>query len=107
MGKNSPRHLFSCLTRGQAGVRPGIVVKEKDVFHVSVRTDCRVRCRGLFKVSLYRCELILVPFLSAVTAVAGLPLRGLSSVFVSPLLKCLTQRLSVFPSAVCPPDGTN
>jgi hypothetical protein len=27
-----------CLTRA-AGVRPGIVVKEKDVFHVSVRTN--------------------------------------------------------------------
>jgi hypothetical protein len=29
-----------CLTHAQAGVRLGIVVKEKDVFGVSVRTNC-------------------------------------------------------------------
>jgi hypothetical protein len=39
MGKNSPPHFCDCLTCAQAGVRPGIVVKEKDVFHVSVRTN--------------------------------------------------------------------
>jgi hypothetical protein len=37
-GKNSPRH--DCLTCAQAGVRPGIAVKEKDVIHVSVRMNC-------------------------------------------------------------------
>jgi hypothetical protein len=36
MGKNSPYHFPYCLTRAQDGVRPGIVVKEKEVFHVSV-----------------------------------------------------------------------
>jgi hypothetical protein len=43
-------HFCDCLTCAQAGVRPGIVVKEKDVFRVSVRRNCRVRCRSLFKV---------------------------------------------------------
>jgi hypothetical protein len=38
MGKNSPPNFFVCFTHAQAGVRPGIVVKEKDVLHVSVRT---------------------------------------------------------------------
>jgi hypothetical protein len=40
MGKNSPYRFYDILTCAQAGVRPGIVVKEKDVFHVSVRTNC-------------------------------------------------------------------
>jgi hypothetical protein len=40
MGKNSPYNFCDCLSRAQAGVRSGIVVKEKDVFHVSVRTNC-------------------------------------------------------------------
>jgi hypothetical protein len=40
MGKNSPHNFCDCLTCAQAGVRPGIVVKEKDVFRVSVRTNC-------------------------------------------------------------------
>jgi hypothetical protein len=40
LGKNSASHFCDCLTR----VRPGIVVKEKDVFHVSVRTTLRKRC---------------------------------------------------------------
>jgi hypothetical protein len=40
MGKNNPSHFYVYLTCEQAGVRPGIVVKEKDVFHVSVRTNC-------------------------------------------------------------------
>jgi hypothetical protein len=40
MGKNSSLHFCDCLTCAQGGVRPGIVVKEKDVFHVSVRTNC-------------------------------------------------------------------
>jgi hypothetical protein len=40
LGQNGPSHYCDCLTCAQAGVRPGIVVKEKDVFHVSVRTNC-------------------------------------------------------------------
>jgi hypothetical protein len=39
MGKESPPHFCYYLTSLQAGMRPGIVVKEKDVFHVSVRTN--------------------------------------------------------------------
>jgi hypothetical protein len=39
MGKNSSFLFSYCLTCAQAGVRWGIVVKEKDVFHVSVRTN--------------------------------------------------------------------
>jgi hypothetical protein len=39
MGKNSPSHFCDCLTCAQVGVRPGIVLKEKDVFHVSVGTN--------------------------------------------------------------------
>jgi hypothetical protein len=35
---HSPR--VADLGCAQPGVRPGIVVKEKDVFHVSVRTNC-------------------------------------------------------------------
>jgi hypothetical protein len=38
-GKNGPFHSCDCLNCAQAGVRPGIVVKEKDVFRVSVRTN--------------------------------------------------------------------
>jgi hypothetical protein len=41
MGKNSPSHICDCLACAQVGVRPGIVVKEKAVFHVSVRTNCK------------------------------------------------------------------
>jgi hypothetical protein len=55
-GKNGPSQFCDCLTCVQAGVRSGIVVKEKDVFRISVglgRT-IRMRCRSLFKVSLYR-----------------------------------------------------
>jgi hypothetical protein len=39
-GKSSASEFCDCLTCAQAGVRLGIVVKEKDVFHVSVRTNC-------------------------------------------------------------------
>jgi hypothetical protein len=39
-GNKGPSHFFDCHTCAQAGVRLGIVVKEKDVFHVSVRTNC-------------------------------------------------------------------
>jgi hypothetical protein len=39
MGMNSPSHFCDCLTCAQAGVRPSIVVKEKDVFHFSVRMN--------------------------------------------------------------------
>jgi hypothetical protein len=38
MGKNSPSHFCDCLMCVQASVRLGIVMKEKDIFHVSVRT---------------------------------------------------------------------
>jgi hypothetical protein len=38
LGKNSPSHFCDYLMCEQSGVRPGIVVKEKDVFHVWVRT---------------------------------------------------------------------
>jgi hypothetical protein len=37
--KNSPFHFCDGLTCAQASVRSGTVVKEKDVFHVSVRTN--------------------------------------------------------------------
>jgi hypothetical protein len=39
MGKNSRSHFCDYVTCAQAGSRPGIVVKEKDVFHVSGRTN--------------------------------------------------------------------
>jgi hypothetical protein len=42
MGKNSPSSFCDCLTCTEAGVRPGIVVKVKDVFHVSLRTNFAV-----------------------------------------------------------------
>jgi hypothetical protein len=38
-GKNSLFHFCDCLTCAQAGVRPGIVVKEKGVFQVTFRTN--------------------------------------------------------------------
>jgi hypothetical protein len=38
-GKSITSHFCDCLTRAQGGVRPGIVVKEKDVFHVSVKKN--------------------------------------------------------------------
>jgi hypothetical protein len=38
--ENSPSHFCYCLTCAEVCVRPGIVVKEKDVFNVSVRTNC-------------------------------------------------------------------
>jgi hypothetical protein len=40
-GGESPTHFCDCLTCAQVGVRSGIVVKEKDVFLVSVRTNSR------------------------------------------------------------------
>jgi phage gp46-like protein len=39
MEKNGPSYFCDCFTCSQAGVRLGIVVKEKDVFHVSVRAN--------------------------------------------------------------------
>jgi hypothetical protein len=39
-GKNDPYHFCYCVTCTQVGVRLGIVVKEKDVFYVSVMTNC-------------------------------------------------------------------
>jgi hypothetical protein len=37
--KDSPSLFCDCLSCAQAGVRPGIVVKMKDAFHVSVMTN--------------------------------------------------------------------
>jgi hypothetical protein len=51
LGKKSPSHFCDYIAFEQAGVRPGIVVKEKDVSQVSVRTKLWMRCRSLFKVS--------------------------------------------------------
>jgi hypothetical protein len=39
MGKNSPSYFCDCLMCAQAGVKPSIVMKEKDVFHVLVRAN--------------------------------------------------------------------
>jgi hypothetical protein len=39
-GKNIASHFRDCITCAQAGVRSGIVVKEKEVFRVSVRMKC-------------------------------------------------------------------
>jgi hypothetical protein len=39
MGNKIPSHFHDCLTCAHAAVWPGIAVKEKDVFHVSVRTN--------------------------------------------------------------------
>jgi hypothetical protein len=39
MGKNRPTHSCDCVTCAQAGAGLGIVVKEKDVFHVSIRSN--------------------------------------------------------------------
>jgi hypothetical protein len=59
MGKNSPSHFCSYLTLVlQAGVRPGIVVKEKDVFDVSVRNNFTVALSQfvqIFLVPLMKC----------------------------------------------------
>jgi hypothetical protein len=52
MGKDSPPHFCDCLTCAQAGMRPGMVVKEKDVFHLSVRTES-TDALSQFKVSLH------------------------------------------------------
>jgi hypothetical protein len=35
----SPSRFCDCLKCAQADVRPGIVVKEKDVFHISFRRN--------------------------------------------------------------------
>jgi hypothetical protein len=40
MWRNSSSSFCVCPTFAQAVVRSGIVVKEKDVFHISVRTNC-------------------------------------------------------------------
>jgi hypothetical protein len=37
--RNCPSHFCNCLTSVQAGVRPGNVVKEKDIFHVLARMN--------------------------------------------------------------------
>jgi hypothetical protein len=49
MGKNGPFHFWECLTCVQAGVRLGIVVKEKDVFRVSVKTNSTDALSQFFK----------------------------------------------------------
>jgi hypothetical protein len=36
LGKYSPTCFCDCLMCGQDGVRPDIIMKEKDIFHVSV-----------------------------------------------------------------------
>jgi hypothetical protein len=46
--------LHACLTSAQASARPGIVVKEKDVCHVSVRANCTGALCSSFDVRLYR-----------------------------------------------------
>jgi hypothetical protein len=40
MGKSCPTYFCDCFTCAQTGVRAGIVVKEKDEFLVSVKTNC-------------------------------------------------------------------
>jgi hypothetical protein len=73
MGKNSTSRFCDCLACAQAGVRPGIVVKEKDVSPVLVGTnltDALSHNRGVLTRR------------SAVTAVAGRPRRGLSPICV-------------------------
>jgi hypothetical protein len=39
MAKNGLSHFFDHLTCAQAGVRSGIFMKEKDVFHILVRMN--------------------------------------------------------------------
>jgi hypothetical protein len=46
----------------QAGVRLGIVTKEKDIFHVLVRKIYMETVLQFFKVFLYLSELIMIPF---------------------------------------------
>jgi hypothetical protein len=77
MGKNSPSHFCDCLTCAQAGVRLGIVVKEKDVFHVSVTMNS---ADALWQFEVQSSIITSVRLLSAVNAVAGGLLRGLSPV---------------------------
>jgi hypothetical protein len=36
---NSPSHFYDCLTCVHSGAVPVIVMKEKDIFHVSVRMN--------------------------------------------------------------------
>jgi hypothetical protein len=54
MRKNSPSHFCYCLTCSQAGVRLGIVVKEKDVCRVPVRKNSPMCCLRMSEVSLCR-----------------------------------------------------
>jgi hypothetical protein len=54
MQKNSPSHFCDCLKCAQAGVRSGIVAKEKDIFHFRLGQTLWMQCHRLFKVSLYR-----------------------------------------------------
>jgi hypothetical protein len=73
VGENSPSHFYDYLTCALPGVRLCIVVKEKDVCHVSVRTNCADALQ-FFTSCLISAS---VRLLSAVTAVAGRPLRVL------------------------------
>jgi hypothetical protein len=60
MGKNSLSYFCNCLTRVQAGVRPIIVVKEKDIFHVLFRmnsTDVLLQFVLHFLLPLMMCAL--------------------------------------------------
>jgi hypothetical protein len=54
MGKNSPSYFCDCLTCAQAGVRSGIVVKEKDVFQTNF-TDAMSQFVYSFFVPLVMC----------------------------------------------------
>jgi hypothetical protein len=53
--KNSPSNFCDLVTCAQGGVRPRIVVKEKGVFHASVRRI--VRMFSQFVIYLHCCEL--------------------------------------------------
>jgi hypothetical protein len=54
LGKKRLFHFCDCLTCEQASVRLGIAVKEKEVFHVSVRTTSTDALSILFKAPLHR-----------------------------------------------------
>jgi hypothetical protein len=61
MGRNSPPHFYHCITCARAAVRSGIVVKEKDVFRVSVSansTDAMMRFVSNFLVLFVVCNAV-------------------------------------------------
>jgi hypothetical protein len=93
-GKNSPSRFCDCVTCAQGSVRPGIVVKEKDVCHVPVRANST----DAVAVRLKLCLISSIPFKTALAVHCHCSCRPSASRLVS---------LSLFHTTLKMPDPTS